>query len=221
MRAYLAEVIGTFALVFFGSVSVTIFGAIATGSVASSILAIALTHGIVLMVMVYSIGHISGCHINPAVTVAMWSVKKIKTNIAAGYIVSQLIGASLAALVHMLILPQGALVFYGATLPSNVIANSAITALAIEAILTFFLVFVIFSTTSRNSEHAGLAIGLTLTAGILIGGILTGAALNPARAFGPALVSGNFSSHWVYWIGPMIGGLGAAVLHRKAFLKKK
>jgi MIP family channel proteins len=215
-RAWVAELIGTFALVFFGTTSVTVWTQVARSEAA--LLGIALAHGLTLTIMVYTIGHVSGCHINPAVTIALASVKKIGAGDAIVYIASQLLGAGLAGLAHRMILPQGAAVLYGLTLPTGAIGQSAISAVAVEATLTFFLMFVIYGTAlsgrSPQGWH-GFAIGMMLATAILVGGPLTGAALNPARSFGPALASGVFEHHIDYWVGPTIGALLAALISRR------
>lgn len=207
LQPLIAELIGTFALVFFGSMSVSIF----SGAGALGILPIALAHGLALMIMVYSVGRISGAYVNPAVTIAMLSLKKIGFTTAILYIVFQLIGASLAGFAHSQILTSASSSFYGLPQPTDMIGKSQFYAVIIEAILTFFLAFTILN---ASSEISGFAIGMTLAAGILIGGTLTGAALNPARAFGPAIISGNFATQWVYWLGPIAGALIAGVIYK-------
>ena len=216
--AYLAEGIATFTLVFIGA------GAILADPIAEGgIVAIALAHGLVIMCMVYATGHISGAHINPAVTIGMWVTKKIDTKDGISYIIAQLLGATVGAfaLKSFLVNADAALNLGTPALASGV---SVLNGIFIEAILTFFLVFVIFATAVDKRAPAGmygLAIGMTITADILIGGPLTGAAMNPARAFGPALVSGYFVNHLVYWIGPIVGGIVGAVTYDKFLLKKK
>lgn len=210
-RPYIAEAIGTFALVFFGTMSVST-AAVVLGfsSATAGVVLIALTHGLILAIMVYSIGAISGCHINPAVTIAMMALKKISVNVGVGYIAAQLLGAAIAGAIHRLILPQGAKVSYGATLPGQAIGESAAIAFVVEAILTFFLLHSIFATAVSDKAPSGwfgFVIGMTLAVSILIAGPLTGASLNPARSFGPAIASGNFTAHWAYWAGPIVGGL--------------
>lgn len=224
-RAWLAELIATFALVFFGTVSVTVANVIFEfNSPTSSILLISFAHGLAITLMIYATGHISGAHINPAVTVPMAVLKKIDAGNAAGYIVFQLIGAVLGSLAHMMFLPDGSKVNFGAHAPGAAIGKSEISALGIEIILTFFLLFVIFGTavSKRASPGwAGFAIGMTILMGHLIGIPLTGASMNPARSFGPALVSGAWNAHWVYWIGPIVGGLIAALLYQYVFIKRE
>ncbi len=209
----LAEFIATFALVFIGSgaVHINIFSNGALG-----LTGIALAHGLVLMTMVYATGHISGAHINPAVTFGMFITKNIKGSAAFGYILAQLSGSVVAGVLLVTLLPYTPNGDLGVTKISSDI--SAITGMGIEAVLTFFLVFVIFGTAVDSKAPAGmygLAIGLVLTFDILVGGTLTGASMNPARTFGPALISGFWEHHWVYWIGPLLGGSAATIIYKK------
>ncbi len=210
MSKYLAEAIATFALIFVGAASVLA----GTGT-----LGIAFAHGLVLAAMIYAVAHISGAHINPAVSIAMWATKRMKGIEAAKYIVSQLIGASIAAFLLTGI--------YGnvASSVNNLAPSIGFgQGVLIEAILTFFLVFVIFGIAvdkRSNGHHAALAIGFVLIFDHIIGLSLTGASMNPARTFGPALASGFWTNHLVYWIGPIVGALVAAFLYQKAFLGKK
>jgi len=212
-KKYLAELISTFALVFIGA------GAILANN---SLTGVALAHGLVLMAMIYATAHISGAHVNPAVTLGMWVTKKINTKDGIFYIFAQLLGASIAGYLLLAIFPNGLDANLGATsLASNVSFGMGIL---IEAILTFFLVFTIFGVAVDKRGHNGaygLAIGLVLTFDILVGGNLTGAAMNPARSFGPALASGFWSNHLVYWIGPIIGSVVAALTYNKLLLRKK
>jgi MIP family channel proteins len=211
MSKYLAEAIATFALIFVGAGSVMA----GTGT-----LAIAFAHGLVLAVMIYAIAHISGAHINPAVTISMWATKRMKSVEAVKYIISQLVGASVAAL-----LLTGIYGNIARSVNNLGTGISPATGLLVEIILTFFLVFAIFATAvdkkSNNSSHAALAIGFVLIFDHIIGLSLTGSSMNPARTFGPALASGMWANHLVYWIGPIIGALIAAFLYQKAFMKKK
>ncbi|MEM4416959.1 MAG: aquaporin [Nitrososphaerota archaeon] len=200
LRKFLAELVGTFLLVFVGSMAV---------DVSSSLVEVALAHGLTLMAMVYVIGPVSGCHINPAITVSLMVFRKVKPVDGVAYIVFQLLGASLAGFLHAVILP-GSGTFYGLTLPGGAINGDEGLALLVEAVATFSLGFAVYmaAVSGRvNDAVSGLVIGLTLSGAILAVGPLTGASLNPARTFGPALASGNFTAHWVYWIGPILGGL--------------
>lgn len=223
-QAYVAELVGTFALVFFGSLSVTVFAEVVGDGVdAGALVGIALAHGLVLAAMVYGLGHVSGCHINPAVTVAMVATKRMTPGDGASYLIAQLAGAAIAGLAHRAVLPDaGELTNFGATLPGAAIEGSTVTALVVEALLTFFLVWSIFATAVSGRAPAGwhgFAIGTTLLVAVLVGGPLTGAALNPARAFGPALAAGVWTAHWAYWVGPILGGLAAAFAYTYLFLR--
>lgn len=217
-RAYLAELIGTFALVFIGAGAATA-NAMTGGAV--GLWGVALAHGLVLMSVIYATGHISGAHINPAVTIAMLATKNINLEKAIGYIVAQLVGAALAGFFLVMLFTSNAAeaAHYGLTdvTPGFPITNAII----LEAVLTFFLVFTIFGVAVDNRAPAGifgLAIGLVLTFDILVGGAFTGAAMNPARAFGPAFASGFWDTQFVYWIGPVAGALAAALLYHYLFL---
>jgi MIP family channel proteins len=218
-QAYVAEFIGTFALVFFGSVSVTIFTAVlGLSSPASTFLGIAFTHGLILMIMVYAIGYISGCHINPAITITAVALGKLEMDDGIAYIVAQVLGATLAGWTHALILPGvGRLINFGTPTSSNVIGQSNLMAVVVEAIITFFLMFSVYAVLYTGKVPAGASgvlIGMTLTADILIAGPLTGGAANPARALGPAIAAGTYQTLWVYWVGPIIGALLAGFLYQ-------
>lgn len=213
---YIAELVGTFALVFFGSMSVTLY----SGAGANlGFLSIAFAHGLTLLIMVYSLGPISGCHINPAVTIGVWIARKISSFDGVLYIIFQLLGAALAGVVHAAVLPAPVDDF---GIPRVAPTITEPTGLIIEAILTFFLVFVIFGTALNPKAPpgiAGAAIGMALTIGLIIGGPLTGGALNPARWFGPAVAANSLDEFWVYIFGPIIGGGLAAYLYTALFLK--
>jgi MIP family channel proteins len=225
-QAYIAEFIGTFALVFFGSVSVTIFLPIlGASSPAASFQGIALTHGIILMVMVYAIGYISGCHINPAITITAVALRKLEVDDGIAYVVAQVLGATLAGWAHELILPaSGELVDFGATLPGPAIGQSSLVAVVVELIITFFLMFSVYAVLYTDKVPAGasgLLIGMTLAADILIAGPLTGGAANPARALGPAIASGHYDTLWVYWVGPILGALLAGFVYQYLLTAKR
>lgn len=211
LRRSLAEALGTFALVFIG-----------IGSVAAKyypdanygIYGIATAHAIVLAVMVTATMAISGGHLNPAVTVGLLVARRTTGRTAAAYIVAQLLGGVLAALAIKAIFPIGVIrpIALGTpTIASNIQISQAI---AVEAILTFFLVSAVFGTcvNPEAPKVGGFGVGLVLWFDIIVGGPLTGAAMNPARAFGPALVAGQWVAHIVYWAGPILGAVVAALL---------
>jgi MIP family channel proteins len=225
-QAYVAEFIGTFAWVFFGSVSVTVFlPVLGVASPAASFVGIALTQGMIVMAMVYALGSISGCHINPAVTITAVALRKLDVDDGVGYLVAQVLGATVAGLAHELILPgNGALTKFGLPSPTSAIGQSDAAAVFIELIITFFLMLSVYSALYTDKVPAGasgILIGMTLTAGILIAGPLTGGAANPARALGPAIASGTYGSLWVYWVGPIIGALLAGYVYQYLLTAKK
>src|SRR5947207_9343943 len=212
----LAEFVATFALIFIGAGAVIVAGPTIGNS---GLVGVALAYGLVLAIMVSVIGHISGGHVNPAVTVGAWVTGQIRTGMAGLYILAQLAGATFGALLLRAAVPKA--LWAGSFLGSPAVAHAGgITnakAVILEAILTFFLVFVVYGTAIDErgpfSKIAGLPIGLVLTFDILAGGPFTGAAMNPARAFGPELVGGTWTDWWVYWIGPVGGGVIAAAVY--------
>jgi MIP family channel proteins len=220
-----AEFVGTFALIFFGAGSICADQFLRTsGQPGIGLLGIALAHGLAIGIMVTSLGHISGGHFNPAITIGCWVTRKISTFDALAYWVAQL-GGGVAAAYLLRLLPLD--VWSGAQLgtPSLASGISRTNGMIFEGIMTFFLVFVVFATAvdprGAFNKVAGFAIGLTITVGILFGGPFTGAALNPARAFGPALAANHWTNHGVYWIGPLAGGVAAGWLYDILFLKKE
>ena len=211
-RAALAELIGTFTLVFIGAGA----GALA-GSTGIGILGVALAHGIALMVIVYAWGSISGAHVNPAVTFGLALTGRLPWMKALWYWAAQFIGAALAAyLLRFLIGSVGSL---GMTVPAGSV--SAVQAIVVEAVLTFFLVTAVYGSAvaGRNGNAAGLAIGFVLAMDILMGGSLTGASMNPARSFGPALALAEFGDFWIYLVGPAVGAAVAALVYERLFVK--
>jgi MIP family channel proteins len=207
VRAHLAEALGTFALVFFGC------GAIAVGTQTGQLghPAVALAFGLVIAVMIYALGHISGAHFNPAVSVGFAVGHHFPWSRVATYSVAQVAGATLGALALRVTL--GADADLGVTQPSG----GELQALAWEALLTFFLMLVITAVatdTRAVGEAAALAIGGTVALGALVGGPISGASMNPARSIGPALVSGELDALWVYLVSPVIGAIAAALVYR-------
>lgn len=218
----LAEFIGTFALIFIGAGA----GAIGIGG----LVGVAFAHGLVVLGFAYAYGHISGTHVNPAVTLGVWAAGKIDTVRAAAYVVVQLLGGIAGALALRWVL-GGTETGLGVTalasaksLPSGIsISITAAAGLVVEMILTFFLVNAVMNAgiSGKATIPGGLAIGLTLTFCILMGGPLTGASLNPARSLGPAVATGNYDDLWLYFAGPILGGVIAGTLYRAVFEERK
>jgi aquaporin Z len=211
-RHFISEFIGTFALVFIGS------GAIIRGG---SLLEVAIAHGIVLSIMVTALMRISG-HFNPAVTIGFMSVRRIEPIMGVVYIIAQILGAIAAAYALKALMPVN---MFEATRGGGQMVAGSITfggAVAIELIATFFLVWVIFGTAVDPDAPrvGGFAIGLTIAADILAIGPFTGGSMNPARSLGPAIASGIMEAQAVYWIGPILGGLIAAILYDRVFLRR-
>jgi aquaporin Z len=218
----LAEFIGTFALIFIGA------GAVA---LKADLVAVAFAHGLVVLGFAYAYGHISGTHINPAVTLGVWAAGKIDAARAFSYIVFQIVGGIVGALALRWVLggPEtglGRTVLARALSVQDGAATITITpviGVVLEAILTFFLVNAVMNAgiSGKATIPGGLAIGLTLTFCILMGGPLTGASLNPARSIGPAVATGDFTDLWVYLIGPILGGVLAGVLYKTVFEERE
>jgi MIP family channel proteins len=222
-----AEFVGTFALIFFGVGSICadqFIRASTNGQSSLGLLGIALAHGLAIGIMVTSLGHISGGHFNPAVTIGFWVTRKLSTFDTLAYWIVQLAGgAAAASLLKRLPVDVWGPVQLGT--PDLASGISLPNGMIFEAVMTFFLVFVVFATAVDElgafNKVAGFAIGLSITMGALFGGPFTGAALNPARAFGPALASNHWHNHSVYWIGPLAGGVVAGWLYDTLFLGKK
>ena len=220
-----AEFVGTFTLIFIGAGSVCADQYLhASGSPGIGLLGMAIASGLAYAIMIASIGHISGGHLNPAVTIGFWVTKRLTTHDALFYWIAQLAGAAAAANLLATAIPESIWGPVGLGTPVLAADFTRMHGMAIEAILTFFLVFVFFATALDSNgafgKISGFAAGLALTMGMLVGGPFTGAALNPARAFGPALV---VQHHWnnqgVYWVGPLFGGIIAAVIYDRFFLR--
>ena len=206
-RAFLAEGIGTFALVFAGA------GAIVVDARTHELghVGVAITFGLVIMAMIYAVGHVSGAHLNPAVSLAFAVSRHFPWSRVAGYWAAQLAGAVLAAALVRLSLGSDADV--GATLPSGSQGQSFVW----ELILTFFLMFVIMAVTTDThaiGEAAAIAVGGTVGLNAMFGGPVSGASMNPARSIGPALVSGNLHALWLYIVAPIAGATLGAVAYQ-------
>jgi MIP family channel proteins len=229
IRPLVAEMIGPFALVFIGAGSIMTAAANGFGDGGTLVL-VALAHGLALGLMIAATGHISGGHFNPAVTIGLFIGGKIGAIKGIAYIIAQLVGAALAALALRYIFPEAIregtnfaipTVAYEGDLSNMIVGREH--ALVLEMITTFFLVYVVCGTAvDSRGPHAiaSLCIGLMVTADILLAGPLTGAAMNPARHFGPALVEGEWKDTWIYWVGPVVGGIIASVVHNYILIPK-
>jgi len=219
-----AEFLGTFALVFFGA------GAICTErflqGAGGGLLATALASGLAIAVMSIALSHVSGAHFNPAVTIGFWITKRMSTMEVLGYWLAQMLGGIVAAFCLKAILPREDAwqPVLGGT-PDLVRDFTRLPAMGLEALITFFLVLIYFATTSEDNldsrSLSGLAVGLVYTIGILVAAPFTGAALNPARAFGPALASTHWSNQGVYWVGPIAGGCLAGLIYDALYARKQ
>jgi MIP family channel proteins len=210
LRRSVAEFVGTFTLIFIGGGAGIVSG--------QDIVAVALANGLAIGIMVTNLGHISGGHFNPAITLGFVATKRITARLAVFYWIAQFLGAVAAAailrgLFHKLVvgaLPHAP--FFGAG-----------KGFVLELIMTFFLVWAVWATAvdprGAFKSIAGLAIGLTISIDVFVGGPLTGAAMNPARAFGPQLLSGNWGEGWIYYLGPAVGALIAALVYEYLYLR--
>jgi aquaporin NIP len=201
MRKYLAELLGTFALVFAGTGAIVIDSA-TTGGVTH--VGIAITFGLIVMAMIYALGEASGAHFNPAVTIGFFLARRFRGTCVLPYIGSQLLGGFLASAVLRLLF--GNIARLGATVP----AGSAMQSFGLEVILTAILMFVILSVATGSKEQglmAGIAIGGTVGLEAMFAGPICGASMNPVRSIAPALVSGHLEFLWVYIIAPLVGAV--------------
>jgi len=219
LRRGVAEFVGTFTLIFIGAGSIVTAKAIGD----PSLIGVAIAHGVAIAVMVSALGHISGGHFNPAITFGFLITRRIKPALGVVYWLAQLGGGALGALLVRDLLPRAAgnAVHLGVPELGHGVDSGA--GFALEAIFTFFLVWVVFATAvdprGTFKSIAGLAIGLTITIDILFGGPFTGAAMNPARAFGPQLVGDHWASGWVWYAGPVVGGAVAALMYELLYLR--
>lgn len=216
-KSYWAEFLGTFALCFIGQGAIVVQHILGHGD----LLTIAIAHGVVLGTMISALGSVSGGHFNPAVTFGFVVTGRQSMTSAITYWISQLLGAAIASVVLRAAVPgeAGDAVHYG--VPAITAGIGYSQAFILEFVLTFFLVTAVWGTMvdERAPRVGGFGIGLTLMVGILVAGPLTGGAMNPARAFGAALVSGNWGGHWLYWLAPMLGGAAAARVYKSVVLR--
>jgi len=214
--ALVAEAVGTFLFFFVGMGAVIL--TTAAGDSGAGVVSIALAHGLALAVLVSALGAVSGAHFNPAVTVAVRLAGRIEWGHAVAYVLVQLGAAVAAGLALRAVLPEAAWSPTSIGTPALGAEITPLAGIAIEAVLTLLLVLAVFGTAidRRAPKLGGLAIGLAVAADILMGGPLTGAAMNPARWFGPAIASGQLQDWYVWWIGPLIGAIVGAVIYRYA-----
>jgi MIP family channel proteins len=206
-KALVAEAIGTFALVFIGA---------GAGAVSGDLVAVAFAHGLVVLAFAYAYGHISGAHVNPAVTCGVLAAGKMEPARALGYIAAQIVGGLLGAFTLRWVLNGTTSSLGELKLAATVTPG---VGAFVEAILAFFLINTVLNAavSGRAGNLAGVAIGMTLTLNILMGGPLTGAGFNPARYLGPAVVLGDLSQAWIYILGPIVGAVVAGLLYRGFF----
>ena len=232
LRRGVAEFVGAFTLTFAGAGAALTFtklfaAAFAQGASDTAsglgLVGIALAHGLAIAVMVSALGHISGGHFNPAITLGFFVTRRIATSLALVYWLAQFAGAACAALLLRWFFTQQVRNLGQLGTPALGNGVSHWQGFVIEIILTFFLVWVVFATAADPGgtfkSIAGLAIGLTITMDVLMGGPLTGAAMNPSRAFGPELVQNHWTNWWVWYAGPAAGGLIAAVAYEWLYLR--
>ena len=223
-KKYMAEFVGTFALVFIAAGSVCAdFYLRQAGGQGLGLLGISIAFGIVVIAVIYATSYVSGSHVNPAVTVSFWITKRMEPNTAIMYIISQIAGASLAGLALKTLFPDAAKTVYLGTCmlaPGVSIARGVL----MEFIISFLLIFTIYGTLvdkRASAGFAGIAVGLVVLFGAMIGGTISGGAMNPARVFGPAVASGQFTHHFVWWLGPILGGIAAGFVYDKLFAEKR
>jgi aquaporin TIP len=210
-RRSVAEFVGAFTLIFIGGGAGIVSG--------HDIVAVALANGLAIGIMVTNLGHISGGHFNPAITLGFLATRRITIRLAVAYWISQLAGAIVAAAGLRWLVHKPAFL---AAVP-HVAKIGVGRGLVLEMVMTFFLVWAVFATAvdprGAFKAVAGLAIGLTISIDVLFGGALTGAAMNPARAFGPELIGNFWAQGWIYWVGPAVGGVVAAVGYDRLYLR--
>lgn len=222
-QALVAEFLGTFFLCFAG-IAAILSATPAIGS-GAGIVGIALAHGLALSIAVNAFGGVSGGHCNPAVTIGMLVTGRISAPGAAGYILAQLAGATTAALICANVFPVDAVTQANLGIPLPAAWVTPGTLLTMEFVMTFLLITAVFGTAvdprGAGVKIGGFGVGLTVAFNILAGGAVTGASMNPARSFGPALIHGHWDWHLFYWLAPVAGGIVAALVYEHLILGKK
>jgi len=233
LRRGFAEFVGAFTLIFAGAGATLAITKALTPALTSApavdvyggltLVGIALANGLAIAVMVSAVGHISGGHFNPAITLGFLVTRRIAPSLAVVYWSMQFAGAAAAAALLRWLFPESARRITHLGAPGLSSGVSVWQGLVIELVLTFFLVWVVFATAADPGgtfkSIAGLAIGLTITMDVLVGGPMTGAAMNPARAFGPELLSRHWADAWVWYAGPFLGGVLAALAYEYLYLR--
>lgn len=218
-KSYWAEFLGTFTLCFIGQGAIGVQALLGTGG--AGLLPVAVAHGLALALMISALGATSGGHFNPAVTFGFVVTGRQSWTSAITYWISQLVGALAASFLLRSVLPgeAGQATHWGVPLLGAGVSPTM--GLMLEFVLTFLLVTSVWGTLvdEKAPRIGGFGVGLTLLMAILFGGPLTGAALNPARAFGAACASGVWNAHWLYWIGPLLGGAAAARVYKQVVLR--
>ncbi len=223
-----AEFIGTFAVVFIAAGAICADQYLrAAGQPGAGLLGSALAYGLAVAAMASAFGHISGAHLNPAITIGCWVTKRLGTFASIGYAIAQLLGAAAGAYTLSAILPESTWRPVSLGAPDLASDFTRLHGMALEAVLTFAVVLVAFATMidakGAYRHVAGLPVGLAVTIGYLVGEPFTGAAMNPARAFGPdlALLPHHWQNHGVYWVGPLFGGVLAGVIYDRVFSREQ
>ena len=219
LRHFVSEFVGTFALVFVGGAAIM---SAAQSNAANPLLQIALAHGLILALLVTALMRISG-HFNPAVTIGFLAARRIDPMMAGVYIIAQLLAAVIAVYALQATFPAAVFLATHGGGQSIALDTTSTQAWILEAIATFFLVFVVFGTAvdPKAPKVGGFAIGLTVAADILAIGPMTGASMNPARSFGPAFVTKTFEGQFIYWTAPIVGGIVAALLYDTLFIRRE
>lgn len=221
-KKYVAEFLGTFILIFVGSGSVCAnYYLTKAGQPGLGVLGIALSYGFAVVAIVYALGYISGSHINPATTISLLVTKRIDANTAIMYIIAQLAGAAFAGYLLRGLFPKALAISLGAFHIAPGVP--VVRAILMEAILSFLLIFAVYACAidkRATGVLAGLAIGLVVVFDVIVGATVSGGAVAPSIAFGPAIASGDFGGHHVYWIGHILGGVVAGLLYDKVFAEQ-
>lgn len=219
-----AEFLGTFAVIVVSIGAICADQYIAPDAKSGgSLIVIAAAYGLAVAIAVSAMGHISGGHFNPAVTIGVWVTQRLSTVTSILYCAAQLLGAAAASYLVKWVLPESAWEQVALGTPALAPDFTRTHAMTLEAVVTFLVVLVVFATSvdvkGPFDKIAGFATGLTVTLGVLVAYPFTGAAMNPARAFGPALASRHWTNHGVYWVGPLFGGIVAGFLYDRLFLR--